>query len=198
MQRREFIRLLGGAAAAWPLAARGQQPVRRVPRIGVIDDAPNWDHFRQGLRDLGYVVGQNVTIEYRSAQDNVDRLTRAAVETCFSTDGRDRRARLACDAGGATSHSYDSHHHAWGWRSGESGFCHESGPARWKHHRKFNSSTRADRQAARDSERVRSRLSSRGLPLESRQQLKSCLFGGIDHRCSIARPSVDFRSNAHE
>ena len=80
MRRREFITLLGGAAAAWPLGARAQQPVRPVPRLGVIDDAPNWVHFRQGLRDLGYVVGQNVTIEYRSAQDNVDRLTRAALE----------------------------------------------------------------------------------------------------------------------
>jgi putative ABC transport system substrate-binding protein len=80
VRRRQFITLLGGAAAAWPLAARAQQPVRRVPRIGVIDDAPNWDHFRQGLRDFGYVVGQNIAIEYRSAQDNVDRLTRAALE----------------------------------------------------------------------------------------------------------------------
>jgi putative ABC transport system substrate-binding protein len=78
--RRDFITLLGGAAVVWPLAARGQQPVRRVPRLGVIDDAPNWDHFRQGLRDFGYVVGQNIAIEYRSAQDNVDRLTRAALE----------------------------------------------------------------------------------------------------------------------
>jgi hypothetical protein len=79
MKRREFITLLGGAAA-WPLAARAQQPVRRMPRIGVIDDAPNWDHFRQGLRDLGYVERQNIAIEYRSAQDNVDRLSRAALE----------------------------------------------------------------------------------------------------------------------
>ena len=80
MRRRDFITGIGGLAAAWPLAARAQQPVRGVPRIGVIDDAPNWDHFRQSLRDFGYVVGQNIVIEYRSAQDNVDRLTRAAVE----------------------------------------------------------------------------------------------------------------------
>jgi putative tryptophan/tyrosine transport system substrate-binding protein len=79
MRRREFISLLGGAAAAWPFAARAQ-PGRRMPRIGVIDDAPNWDHFRQGLRDFGYVERQNIAIEYRSAQDNVDRLSRAALE----------------------------------------------------------------------------------------------------------------------
>jgi len=47
-----------------------------MPRIGIIDDSPFWDHFRQGLRDLGYVVGQNIAIEYRSAEGNVDRLNR--------------------------------------------------------------------------------------------------------------------------
>ena len=80
MRRRDFVALLGGAAAVWPVAARAQQPVRRMPRIGVIEDAPNWDHFRQGLRDLGYVERQNIAIGYRSAQDNVDRLSRAALE----------------------------------------------------------------------------------------------------------------------
>src|SRR5215472_18765010 len=79
MKRRSFITLLGGAAA-WPLAARAQQPGRRIPRIGIIDDAPIWDHFRQGLRDNGYVVGQNVALEYRAAQSNVDLLRRAALE----------------------------------------------------------------------------------------------------------------------
>jgi putative ABC transport system substrate-binding protein len=80
LKRREFITLLGGTAAGWPLAARAQQGSTRVPRIGVIDDAPLWDHFRKGLRDLGYVTSQNIEIEYRSAQGVVDQLTRAAVE----------------------------------------------------------------------------------------------------------------------
>src|SRR5215510_7087000 len=78
-RRREFITLLGGAAA-WPIAARGQQPVVRLPRIGIIDDEPVWDHFRQGLRDLGYVERENVLIEYRSAGGRLDRLTQAALE----------------------------------------------------------------------------------------------------------------------
>jgi putative ABC transport system substrate-binding protein len=77
--RREFVTLIGGAAA-WPLAARAQQAGFRIPRIGIIDDAPMWDDFRQGLRDLGYVAGQNIAIEYRSAQGNVDRLRQAARE----------------------------------------------------------------------------------------------------------------------
>jgi putative ABC transport system substrate-binding protein len=76
MRRREFIRFIS-AAAAWPVAARAQKPAK-VPRIGIIDDAPIWDHFRQGLRDLGYVDGQNVTFEYRSAEGQPDRLAIAA------------------------------------------------------------------------------------------------------------------------
>jgi len=79
MRRREFIALLGGGAVAWPLAARAQQPAK-VPRIGIIDDAPIWDYFRQGLRDLGYVDGQNIIIEYRSAQGEPERLAQAARE----------------------------------------------------------------------------------------------------------------------
>jgi putative ABC transport system substrate-binding protein len=80
VKRRTFITLLGGAAAAWPLAARAQQASVRIPRIGIIDDAPMWDYFRLGLRDLGYVTGQNIAIEYRSANGNVDRLRQAALE----------------------------------------------------------------------------------------------------------------------
>jgi len=79
IRRRDFVILLGGAIA-WPLAARAQQAGIRIPRVGIIDDAPMWDEFRQGLRDLGYVAGQNIAIEYRSAQGNVDRLRHAALE----------------------------------------------------------------------------------------------------------------------
>ena len=80
MKRREFITLLGGAAVAWPLAARAQQRTSGVPRIGIIDDAGQWDPFRQGLRELGHIEGQTVAFEYRSAEDKPDRLTAAASE----------------------------------------------------------------------------------------------------------------------
>ena len=79
MKRREFLTLVG-AAAAWPLSARGQQSNIRLPRIGIIDDEPVWDYFRQGLRDLGYVERENVLIEYRSSGGRLDQLTQAAVE----------------------------------------------------------------------------------------------------------------------
>jgi putative ABC transport system substrate-binding protein len=77
--RRELLAALGGAAAAWPLAARAQKGAK-IPRIGIIDDEPLWDIFRQGLRDLGYIENQNIAIEYRSAESKVDRLAQAARE----------------------------------------------------------------------------------------------------------------------
>jgi ABC-type uncharacterized transport system substrate-binding protein len=73
VNRREFIALLGGAAVAWPLAARAQQATK-TPIIGIIDDSPRWNAFRHGLRDLGYLEGRDIAIEYRSA----DRLAAAA------------------------------------------------------------------------------------------------------------------------
>ena len=80
MKRRDFIKLLSGAVAAWPLAARAQQPSLKMPRIGIIDNTAFWGHFRQGLRDLGYVEGQNIAFEYRSAEGDPDRLAAAATD----------------------------------------------------------------------------------------------------------------------
>ena len=80
--RREFITLVGGAAAAWPLAVRAQQP--KVWRIGVLEtispqlNAPNFEAFLRGLRDLGYVDGQNLAIEYRSADGHAERFPELA------------------------------------------------------------------------------------------------------------------------
>jgi putative tryptophan/tyrosine transport system substrate-binding protein len=79
MRRRDFLTLFGGTATVWSLAARAQQPAR-VPRVGIIDNAPIWDHFRAGLRDHGYVEGGNITFEYRTAQGKPDLLVAAAAE----------------------------------------------------------------------------------------------------------------------
>ena len=77
MIRRDFITLLGGAAAAWPLAAHAQQP-GKIPRIGIIDDSVHWNAFRHGLRDLGYLEGQNIAFDYAYGDGVPERLAEAA------------------------------------------------------------------------------------------------------------------------
>lgn len=85
MKRREFITLLGGAAA-WPLAARAQQSGSKVPRVGYLfsftpaEGKHLWEACRQGLRELGYVEGQNIVLEPRWADGRHERLAGLAAE----------------------------------------------------------------------------------------------------------------------
>ena len=101
MKRREFITLLGGAAASWPIAARAQQ--QAMPTIGFVrtttpqDSAHLVAAFRRGLAEIGYVEGQNVTIEYRYALNQVERLP------AIMADLVDRRVSVLAATGGTIS-----------------------------------------------------------------------------------------------
>src|SRR5438067_11472616 len=80
--RREFVALVGGGClllAAKVRRARAQQP-SKIPRIGILDDAPMWQAFRQALRELGYVEGPNIAYEYRYGEGAPDRLMAVAAE----------------------------------------------------------------------------------------------------------------------
>jgi putative ABC transport system substrate-binding protein len=101
VRRREFITLLGGSAAAWPFVARAQQAA--MPVIGFLDPtfhdtyADRLRAFRQGLKDTGYIEGEKVTILYRSAENQFDRLPELAAELVR------RRVTVIAAAGGSPS-----------------------------------------------------------------------------------------------
>ena len=99
MKRREFITLLGGAAVAAPLSLRAQQP--SMPVVGFLRSTTLKPFenlvtaFRQGLKEAGFVEDQNVQIEYRYAENQLDRLPRLVAD--LPAGGRDRRRHPCSD-----------------------------------------------------------------------------------------------------
>jgi hypothetical protein len=84
MRRRAFIKLIGGVAVAWPLAARAQQPAK-VLRVGILSPAASeaaatLTAFREGIRDLGYIEGKTIALDFRLSKGNMDALPALAAE----------------------------------------------------------------------------------------------------------------------
>ena len=108
MIRREFITLLGGAAAAWPVGARAQT-LPRIFRIGTASPNPRpfigWVAFDQRMRELGYLEGQNLVFEFIDTADQLDRmseaiqdLVRRKVDVIVESSGTEHGLKVALDA----------------------------------------------------------------------------------------------------
>ena len=116
MKRREFITLLGGAAAAWPLAARAQQggPIRRVGvLIGGTSDDPDTTSllavFQWALQERGWIEGRTIQFEYRFAGDDTDLRRNLRSGACGNSAGCDRRHIAARRASAQTGHDHHTH-----------------------------------------------------------------------------------------
>src|SRR2546423_3285293 len=111
MRRRDFITVVGSAAAAWPLAARGQQPTGRIARIAYLGalspatlDPRQSEQFKAGLTENGLVEGQNITVDYLWGEGNSERLR----QLCAAKSGCDRHGQAATDAGAVGNQNNNS------------------------------------------------------------------------------------------
>jgi hypothetical protein len=155
MRRREFITLLG-SAAAWPLHARAQQ-TERVQRVGVLMGAPETDHeyqaflaaFREGLQKLGWAEGRNIRIDYRWGALDTEVTQRFAKELIVLQPDLIFSSSTFTTAALLQQTRTIPHHFREHCRSDRQRLCRESGAARWQRHWLHQSRAEHGRQMAR-------------------------------------------------
>ncbi len=138
MRRKLFCLALSATLFAFSVSAKAQQP-GKIPRIGLLESGspPNsrLEAFREGLRQLGYVEGKNIVIEYRWAGGETRSAPRAGRRVCPSQGRCHRDIIDAGDPGGPARNEDNSDRHGECWRSNCSGLRGQPRPAGWKHHR---------------------------------------------------------------
>ena len=152
MKRREFIALLGGAVVAAPLAAplaaRAQQHQNNRPRIGIIDDSPMWNPFRDALRRPDMWIGRTITFEYRRADGNPERLVAAARELAAIPVDVIATLRQHSQPRGQGCHLDRAHRRHFRRRSGADRTRAKPRAARRQHHRQHHPRSRKSGRSA--------------------------------------------------
>ena len=155
MRRREFLGVVGGAAASWPLSAHAQQATR-ASRIGWLSTGSPTSHrlslaaFREGLRALGYIEGINLAIEYRWAEGNLARLTRIGQSTGPAPGRGHSGGRLDRCAGRQGRNIRHSNYSGGYGRPLGAWAGHEFGSTDWQFDRIYHSGSRNRRKTAPD------------------------------------------------
>ena len=195
MRRREFITLLGGAAAAWPLAAGAQQPVERMRRVGVLMQLADGDPesriqvaaFLQSLSELGWTIGRNLRLDTRWGEGDADRIRKTGGGTGGTRSRRCVGSWRHGRRGLATSQPYRADRVRKCHRSDRARLCLKPGPTGRERHRFHLVRICHGREMAGVAQGDRAARDPRGSPSGSRHYRRDRLLGSDPRTCAIVQ-----------